>query len=241
MRLLIATLLFAGGLGAQPLVAILSAPAGGSTLPALLPAAFSCYGTQATTPCSGWNILNGGTTSGVNNTGATLEVVAVTTRTGSCGTFNSSTSDSYTLHTQGFVNYYYVFNPGVSATKTYTCLGSNQQPVISVLYFSGTFAGTAEGYSGNNVVSTSGQPGSTGALTGVPNEVCVAAAGVSLATSIAPVTANSSYVSAGSAANSSVDAQIYTFYLVPAVSTALNPTISWSGSASLGLANQCFK
>lgn len=193
--------------------------------------------------------INGGTTSGIDTSGATGLVVGIVYQQGSTPTLSDSKGNTWTgltAQTAGgdcFTQLYYATNPTVGTGHTFTVAGTNVASSIGILALSGAntstfYDGTENGAGSINAIAI--QPGS---ITPSQND-CVA------------VTVMSNYIDTG-AASRSIDSG-YTLHgqvgfsagnyfplacasLIQTTASATNPTWSWAGSQRVNTSIAAFR
>lgn len=192
---------------------------------------------------------NTGTTPGVDTTGADLIVIAVGYfSTGTLGTISDSKGNTWTAlanHTNSAntsLKIYYSHSPTVGAGHTFSAAGSGTYLSIAAMAFSGSAATPFDvEHAGGGSASTSGQPGSiTPAGTG---ELLVLAGSFGSGISSTAPTANDSFSAAIDfhQGSSGVDFGLVDFWLSDGNANAINPTITWTGSAEYEIDIAAFK
>jgi len=191
---------------------------------------------------------NSATTSGVDTTGATLLVVAVSIYTGgSATTVSDSKSNtwtkltSYSATTNSRITIYYSVNPTVGSAHTFTADGTSNYPGILMTAFDGVVDASPFDLENGFGRTTSGSTVQTGSITpSEDNELIITA--LANDTTVATATADEGmtliqWLNWQSATNMGVGMS----YKVQTTATAINPT--WTGSANSNFATAiaCFK
>lgn len=187
----------------------------------------------------------GGTSQSFSGTGANLIVVGASTYGGYCSGVadsmgNSYVSDGVTNSGAGdVIQIYHVFSPNTSGAMTFTCTGPNAS--IAVLPVSGTFSGVVEGANGNGTTAgTSLQTGTTGALTGTPNEFCPSFITYSATSSTVSIDSSFTLLAGHFGSDGATYQGLADAYLIPSSGTALNPTWTFpSGRGAVRIG--CYK
>jgi hypothetical protein len=190
----------------------------------------------------------GGTTSGINTTGATLLVVALAGYQGT-PTISDNKGNSWTYKTASGgtyeVQFAYCLSPNVGTGHTFTLTGSGIYPACQVYAFSGVSAFDTS----NQTAGGSGSPAYTGSIT--PSQtgdliIVVAAGNATSGTVGITATTPSGFApinpSDGALQVSGTAVGIGTTYEVYNSTSALNPYVTWGvGSTQSGLAIIAFK
>lgn len=176
------------------------------------------------------------TTAARDTTGVTLAWVCVPNATS--GTFSNSAGDLYTTGASNAVSgiqvqTFYKFNPTANASYTWTYAGANTGAVILVQGWSGAFTGATDGTAKTGGIgsstsvapSTSFTPGTTAEVVPVCGGAQAGASAFSITSPFSPLT--DSVNGAGGVHASGADS-----WLQPPNLTALQPTISWTGSSN---------
>jgi hypothetical protein len=182
-------------------------------------------------------------------TGATVfEIVASYLAGASCGPSDSQSNSwtsgtSNTNSSSGIVSQAFrVFNPSTSGSQTFEMSGTGCNVAFTAFAFSGTFSGSLDKSANANNSSgslTTLATGSTGSLTGTPNEVCLL--GASFGSSVSSPSVNSSFHSPYFTNYAANNLGEIGSYLIPSSNTALNVTISWTGSSEAATIVECLK
>lgn len=203
--------------------------------------------------CSAAGVSHVGSCS-FSTTGSTLYYVGLSYPQG--GTLCTLTSSPSSTFIQGssyqpsfnvVATSYYAFGPSTSGSNSFTVTCNAGEPTFTAIAFAGTFGGSVEGATGANSGGssvTSQAPGSTGSLTGVPYEACATHVGLSNGQSGMAFSVGSGFASPFSAGATTGFLPSGDSYLIPSVSTALNPSWSWSGvsgGAAAAALVECFK
>jgi hypothetical protein len=188
------------------------------------------------------------TTSAISMTGAKL-IVLTTSEFASGATLctpTDSSSNTYTgivaqLFDSGANNtkLWYVLNPTVTSSMTFTCTGTNNFPAIAVEGFSDTGSGptfdTAVGANSGTTAVASQQPGSI--TPAGNNEVLIS--GFMNPVETVPFTIDSGFtISDQENFSSGTDEGIAFAYQIQTTATARNPSWSWTGSPAVSGATQ---
>jgi hypothetical protein len=176
---------------------------------------------------------NGGTTSSVDTTGATLLVATLAYYTViAISDSKANTWTQLTAHTSGSANsvIYYCKNPTVGTGHTFTSAVSGNYSVLHVLYFSGT--DTSAPFDVQNGAGGVGSPFQTGSVTpGSANEVIVAHGGMNSSTG--PYTIDSGFTAPlQDIYTGGVNFGSLTGYLIQTSAAAVNPTFGGGGGSN---------
>ncbi|MEY5098927.1 MAG: hypothetical protein RJA36_1646 [Pseudomonadota bacterium] len=181
---------------------------------------------------------NGGTTSGVDTTGANLIVLAVSRyKAGGAVTVSDSKSNTWTALTEapvvsdGTVRLYYCYSPTVGAGHTFTASGTGIYTTIGAIAFSGAASSPFDQQS-TNYASTSGTTIQPGSITPTEDgEVIVSA--TEFGSGATSSTIDSSFTETfDQAAGSGVNYTTTAAYLIQTTAAAVNPTITGSGATA---------
>jgi hypothetical protein len=179
---------------------------------------------------------HGGTTSGVNTTGANLIVVLISSDSANAKTLSDSKGNTWSAKTayadfpatDNEIRAYVATNPSVGPGHTFTVSGSNIFASIAVLSFSGAHSsGPFDQQAGQGVASgTSAQPGSV--TPSEDNELLIAALTFEVSNTIS---VNSGFTIAGQAnLIGGVSYGIAAAYKIQTTAGAENPTFSWANA-----------